>query len=165
MSKRIDEPIDKVLGAFIERYEEGLRDQDVADIFCEFLQRLYADALHTPVGPSGADATSLELLDNYYKGLRSDGYCAAVLDVTDSAMGGLAMVLTQLAEIIKTQERRSHIEAVFARHIDPSDWLLRCEIVRTLIERNRAFLPPSFLKYAPWELVDIIPELAMGTVC
>jgi hypothetical protein len=69
--------------------------------------------------------------------------------------------LTQVAEIIRTIERQDYVAAIFSRHIDPSDWPLRCEIVEVLLERYRLLLLPELLECATWQLVDDIPAMVL----
>ena len=143
---RIDEPIAEVFQSVTEHLEGFLIGKATPEIFSEFVQRVYTEGLRAPWKAADPEATALMLLENCYRGLQSEGYYAAILDATGPAMGGMTFVLTQLAEIIRTKERQEYVEAVFTRHIDPSNWRLRCEIVEVLLERCRPLpreTPPS----------------------
>ena len=75
------------------------------------------------------------------------------------------MVLNRLAEIIKEIERLKHIHAVFIVNIDPTDWHLKCEIVRILLEDYKPFLPKHLLRCKPWELANDIPSIMYKYIC
>jgi hypothetical protein len=162
--KRIDEPIEAVLRGFTERLDGCTEPPAAPAVFSQFVQCTYREGLRAPWKVADPDAMTLMLLENHYRGLQSEGYFAAVLDVTTSEMGGMALVLAQLTEIIRTKERQEYVQAVFTRRIDPSDWRLRCEIVESLLERYRPLLPPLLLDCAPWQLVDEIPALVLAIV-
>jgi len=162
--KRIDEPIDAVLGDFTSSLQQSGQNHTPSEVCSEFVRCVYADALGAKWHTVNAEATSLSLLEDHYQGLWSDGYCAAVLDATNSNMGGLDFVLAQLAEIIKTKERQEYVQAVFARQINPSDWHLRCEIVKVLLARYRPLLLPTLRECPPSQLVDEIPALTIAII-
>lgn len=162
--ERIDEPIDVVFGDFTKRLEKMGQEGHPSGAFAEFTRRVYTDGLKAAWHVVNAAATSLRLLEDHYQGLWSDGYCAAVLDATNSAMGGVCFVLAQLAEIIKNKERQEYVQAVFLRQINPCDWQLRCEIARVLLDRYGPMLVPPLQKCPPSQLVEEIPALATAIV-
>ena len=162
--KRIDEPIEAVLQDFTGRLEKSGENSTPPEVFSEFVRRVYTDGLGAGWHVVNAVATSLGLLEGHYQGLWSEGYCAAVLDATDSNMGGLGFVLAQLAEIIKTKERQDYVQAVFASQIDPSDWHLRCEIVKVLLDQYGPLLSPMLRQCPPPQIVDEIPALALAII-
>jgi len=159
---RIDDRIETVLRGFVDFLEHSCDGRTPGEVFSIFVQRVYREGLGRPWTLASAEATSLTLLENHYQGMRASGYFAAVLDATNLETGGMTLVLTQLAEIIRTRERRECTEAVFTRHIDPTDWRLRCEIVEILLKQYRLFLPPTVLECAPSQLVDEIPALMLS---
>ena len=164
ISKRIDEPIDTVLQDFTSRLLNSDENRTPSKVFSEFVRCVYADGLKAGWHVVNSEATSLSLLEDHYRGLWSDGYCAAMLDATNSTMGDLGFVLAQLAEIIKTKERQEYIQAVFTRQIDPSDWHLRCEIVKVLHDRYGPLLSPTLQECPPSQLVDQIPALSIAII-
>jgi hypothetical protein len=162
--KQIDEPIDATLQDFTGRLEESSDNRAPSEVFSQFVRCVYASGLKASWHVVNAEATSLALLEDRYQGLWSDGYCAAVLDATNSNMGGMGFVLAQLAEIIKTMERQEHVQAVFACQIDPSDWHLRCEIVKVLLDRHGPLLSPILQDCPPSQLADEIPALTLAII-
>jgi hypothetical protein len=162
--RRIDEPIATVSQSVTQHLETFLIGKATPEVFSEFVRRVYTDGLHAPWKAADPEETTLMLLENYYRGLQSEGYYAAILDATGPVVGGMTFVLTQLAEIIRTKERQEYVEAVFTRHIDPSNWRLRCQIVEVLLERYRPLLPPELLGCAVWQLADDIPALVLAIV-
>jgi hypothetical protein len=162
--KRIDEPIDTAFEDFTKRLEKMGEEDHPSEVFTEFIRCVYTDALKAGWHVVNAAATSLRLLENHYQGLWSDGYCAAVLDAANSAMGGVCFVLAQLAEIVKNVERQEYVQAVFARQIDPSDWQLQCEIVKVLMDRYSQLFSPMLRKCPPSQLVEEIPALTTAII-
>jgi len=159
--KQIDEPIESVFRAFIERLESGVELPAVGELFAQLVKSIYRDTLRAPWKVADPQATTVMLLERHYKGPQSVGYYAAVADSTGPAVGSLTLVLTQLVEIIRTKEREEYVDNVFTRRLDPSNWPLRCEIVEILRERYRSLLPPELLACAVWELVDEIPAMIL----
>jgi len=164
LQTRIDEPIDTVLWEFIDALEGGGDKRGAEAILTDFVGRVVQEGLGATPNRANVEALTLRLLEDHYEGLRSNGYFAALLDATSLEMGGMAMVLTQLADIIRNQQRQEHIEAVFTRLIDPSDWHLRCGIVEALMRRYRPFLPVLALDCAPSQLVEQIPAMICSVV-
>lgn len=162
--KRIDEPIDAVLGDFTNNLQQSGRNRTPSEVFSEFVRRVYADGLGAKWHIVNAEATTLSLLEDHYRGLWSDGYCAAVLDATTSSMSGLDFVLAQLAEIVKAKERQEYVQAVFARQVNPCDWYMRREIVKVLLDRYAPLLSPALHECPPSQLVDQIPALTIAII-
>lgn len=164
LQRRIDEPIATVLQHFIDALEGSVDCRDGDEILIDLVGHVYQEGLRITWNPANLDAVTVTLLEDHYEGLRSNGYFAALLDATNLEMGGMVMVLTQLAEIIRSRERQEHTEAVFTRLIDPSDWYLRRGIVEVLLRRYHPFLPPMALECAPAQLVEEIPALILSVV-
>jgi len=159
---QIDEPIEAVFREFTEGMDYNAEPRTGHEVFSEFVQRVYRDGLRAPWKVADPDATTLLLLESHYRGLQFEGYSGAIQDATGPAIGGMTFALTQLADIIRTQERQAYADAVFTRRIDPSNWRLRCEIVEVLVERYRPWLPPHLLDYAVWQLLDEIPGMVLA---
>jgi hypothetical protein len=162
MRTQIDEPIEAVFRAFAEGMDYSAEPRTAHEVFSQFVQCVYRAGLRAPWKVTDPDATTLLLLESHYHGLQSEGYSAAIQDATGPAPGGMTFALTQLADIIRTQERDQYVDAVFTRRIDPFNWRLRCEIVEVLLERCRPWLPPHLLDCAVWQLVDEIPAMVVG---
>lgn len=159
--RRIDEPIEAVLGAFTDELARCPELPPADEILTQFVERIYRQGLRAPWKAADAEAMALMLLERHYRSQQREGYYAAVLDATGQVPGGLTFVLTQLAEIIRTKERQEYVNGVFIRRIDPSNWRLRCAMVEILRQQYRPLLPPELLDGAAWELADAIPELIL----
>ena len=159
--KLIDEPIETVFRAFMERLESGVELPSVGELFAQLVESIYRDALHAPWKVADPQATTMMLLEGHYTGPQSVGYYAAVADAAGPAIGSLTLVLTQLVEIVRTKERQEYIDSVFTRCLDPSNWCLQCEIIEILRERYRPSLPPDLLACEVWQLVDEIPAMIL----
>jgi len=159
--KQIDEPVETVFQAFMERLQSGVELPPVGELFAQVVESIYRDALRAPWKVADPRATTMILLERHYKGPQSVGYHAAVVDAAAPAIGSLILVLTQVVEIIRTRERQEYVESVFARRLDPSNWRLRCEIVEILRERYRSLLPPDLLACEVWQLVDEISAMIL----
>jgi hypothetical protein len=162
--KTIDKRIDDALDNFTSSLQQSGQNRTPSEIFSDFVRCVYSDGLGAKWHIVSAEATSLSLLEDHYQGLWSDGYCAAVLDATNSSMAGLALVLAQLADIIKTKERQEYVQAVFTRQIDPCDWYLRCEIVKVSLDRYGPLLSAALRECPPSQLVDQIPALTIAII-
>ncbi|MBN1818746.1 MAG: hypothetical protein JW828_15395 [Sedimentisphaerales bacterium] len=160
IKSRFDEPIDLAVRQFIHKAGCPISPKEFHRIITEFVLHIYDTSFNArwmaSIEPLGL---VMELLETHYNGAYGRGYIAAALDANDTGEGGMDAVLTQLAEIIKDIERQKYVNAVFAVHINPADWRLKCEIVRILLAYYRPFLPEQLRICKPWELVHEIPFL------
>ncbi len=159
--KSIDKPIEAVFCAFVERLQSSVELPAAGELFAQLAGAIYRDALRAPWKVTDPQGTAMMLLERHYKGPQSIGYHAAVADATRPTIGSLTLVLTQLVEIIRTKERQEYVDNVFTRHLDPSNWRLRCEIVEILRERYPSLLPLDLLACEVWQLVDEIPAMIL----
>lgn len=156
---RIDEPIDKAAKEFNYRVEKLMDYRHIHKILSDFVNHLYTIGLKSNWIISDPLAETLLILDTHYQGASSHGYAAAMIDATSQGGGGLELVLSQLAQIIKTTERQKYINGVFTRSLNPADWYLKCHIVRQLLKHYHVILPASLGECMPEQLVDEIPHL------
>lgn len=71
----------------------------------------------------------------------------------------MSLVLAQLAEIIKDNERRQYTHWVFASSLGPLTWSDRCRVAELLLDRLRPFLTPQLQRCVAAQLVDELPAL------
>jgi len=106
-----------------------------------------------------AQSEALAILDQHYRNSTSQGYYAAFLDATNPDLDGLNVIISQMADIIITVERKKHIDWVYTARIESLDWKEKTEIVDVLLESWEPFLPPSILGCSPAQLADHLPQL------
>ncbi len=165
INSRFDEPVDNAARQFRHYTGCPVNTKEFHAVIAEFAAHIYQKGLNTSIASSEPLGYAIELLENYYQGSYGRGYIAAVLDANDPAEGGIDTVLNRLAEIIKDIDRQKYIKAIFAVNIDPADWHLKCEIVRTLLEDYKYFLPQHLLECEPWQLAGQIPAIMFRYIC
>ena len=160
-----DEPIDGAARRFSHAASCPISHEIFHKVITDFVVQIYDLGLNARWKLSGDPlGEALVLLDNYYQGSYGYGYIAAALTANDPAQGGINAVLGMLKEIIKGVERQKYIRRVFTTSIEGTNWHLRCEIVRILLENYKQFLPEQMLQCEPWELVNQIPSMISGYI-
>ena len=166
IKSQFDGPIDDAARQFKHTTSFPITHRTFHKVIAEFVVQIYDKGLKARWMLSGEPlGQAINLLEDYYQGAYGRGYIAAALDANDVEEGGIEVVLNRLAEIIKDIERLKHIKAVFTVNIDPTDWHLKCEIIRILLEDYKPFLPKHLLKCKPWELVNEISPIMYRYIC
>ena len=166
IKSQFDGPIDDAARHFKHTTSLPMTHRAFHEVIAEFVVQIYDKGLNARWMLSGEPlGHAIDLLEDYYQGSYGRGYIAATLDANDPEEGGVDAVLNRLAEIIKDAERLKYIQAVFIVNIDPTDWYLKCEIVRILLEYYRPFLPKHLLRCKPWELANTIPSIMYRYIC
>jgi len=157
----IDEPIDQVVIDLCRQAEPGFSRQSFHQVLSRFVARLFAYGLSCPrrLTASQARDEAIALLEQDYRGTRSSGYEAALLDAAQAGPGWVSLILVRLAEAIKIRRRRMHVGWVFARLLDPSDWELRREVAAHLLARCGSPPPGPLAKSPGGRFVNEIPIL------
>jgi len=146
------------------RYQ--LRSNTVAD-FPEF-KRIIADYYNyhftTCISRGGslpqaeAYGRAKEILEREYR--RRDGdITSAFNDAHDGTNGGLRVVLDKLADGLKVASVELYITELFDRHVTPSDWDQKVEIVRQFMERCGPYLGSSISVGQPERYAQNYSEL------
>jgi hypothetical protein len=160
-----DEPIAKVTDRYECRAEQPITHETFLEIVGDFTKTVYERALHTGWTLTNPRAHAISLLERYYRsGAYGAGYSAAFLDADDPAQGGIRTVLAGLAQSIRDIEYAEYARYVLNRHLTGSDWELRCEIARILLDEYRPFLPERLVRCAPAQLVDLIPSIILAQI-
>jgi len=160
VSRLIDEPIDAAWEQFQCPADTPRSHRHFNSLLAAFVMHIYRRGLACPRRLSQAQARdeALALLEQGYEGGPGKRYEAAMLD---ASLGGMPVVLTHLAQIIKDRQRQEYVRWVFTRQIDPIDWDLRCAVVRTLMSTWVDLVPPPPMIgcLTPEEMADEIPQL------
>ena len=159
--RQIDGPIDQAMGTFRPRKPTVKGSRDFHRAVGRLLRHLHRHALPgrrlIPLWQAKNEAVAL--LEQGYRNGDCGGYAAALLDAAGSSGEGLRGVLASFAEVVKQRCRRQHVRWVIARHVDPSDWPLRCAIVAVLLQRLAGWLPDRLRRSSPWQLADELERL------
>ncbi|NQU74927.1 MAG: hypothetical protein HQ546_01265 [Planctomycetes bacterium] len=157
----IDRPIDIALERFPCDDAAGYSHDRFHRTIAEFLRHLHESAFlcSRTLSPSQSLDEAVALLEQAYQGTYSDGYYAAVQDAEDPSQPGMEVVLTRLADLIKTRRRDMYTRWVIARHLDPADWHTKCALAAALIERCGKWLSGQLQNCTPDQLADSVPEL------
>ena len=166
IKSQFDEPIDEAARQFTHKTNYPVTHKAFHKVIAEFVVWIYDKGLNACWMLSGEPlGQAINLLEMYYNSTYGRGYTAAAMDVSETQEGGIDVVLSQLTEIIKDNERLKHIKAVFIVNIDPIDWHLKCEIVSILLDEYKSFIPEHLLRCKPWELVNEIPTIMYRYIC
>ena len=161
LAQLIDEPIDAAVETFACRVERPDSHRQFHDVISDFVFHIHQNSTACPqeLPRSQARDEGVALLEQAYEGTHANGYHAALLDANDASQAGMQVVLSRLAEIFKSRQRRNHRQWVFAHCIDPGDWQTKCDIAATLLDRCRLLLPAESCPQNPEQFVDHIPDL------
>jgi len=163
---QFDGPIDEAARQFTHKTNYPVTHKAFHKVIAEYVMHIYDKGLNARWMLSGEPlGQAISLLEMHYNSTYGRGYTAAAMDVSETQEGGIDVVLSQLTEIIKDNERLKHIKAVFIVNIDPTDWHLKCEIVSILLDEYKSFIPEHLLRCKPWELVNEIPTIMYRYIC
>ena len=94
------------------------------------------------IGATKAKDEALKILDQAYRRRNSDRM-GAFANARDGLNSGMRGVCDEICEALKSGEVEMHVAAAFRRHVDPSSWDEKVEIVRQFIQR----LDPQIGRY------------------
>jgi len=157
----IDEPIGRVSEAFARERVAVASVADLHEVVAQFMQRLHAEALpgHRSLPVPQALDEAIALLEQ-----GANGYFESVLDATDESSGGIELVLARMADAMKVQGRTLYVHWLIARHVDPTDWELKCTLAALMVERCGPFLPPQLQACPHEQLADLAVDLLLSDI-
>jgi hypothetical protein len=157
---KIDEPIDVAAATFSFEEVQPVSHRHFHQVLGNFVQHVYQNGLHPPqvLSLAQACAQAIALLDMGYSS-QARGYDAALVDAMSPRHDGMNLVLAQLAEVTKDNEKRKYMHWVFAASLGPLAWSERCRVAGLLLDRLRPFLSPQLQGCVAAQLVDEIPAL------
>ncbi len=157
ISAKIDRPVEKALIRLEPNISKSTDKSQIHKLLTAFYSQAFK-TMHKNI--KEPEAELLMLLDTSYRGNSADGYAGALVDCTES-QDGFRIVLNRLADIIKGHEKEKYIRTVFATHINPADWQMKCQIVKFIQQKYSSILPAKILSCQPEQLVNEIEILIM----
>lgn len=166
IEKVIDEPIDLAVHTFQLKIALPITHSEFKRVISAFVHHLYKKGLRLPQHLSGhkAFAEAVYLLESYYLNEGSKGYDGALLDAVGTNMEGFELVLSRLAESIKTAERKKYIIWAFTDNLFNLNWKYRKSIVSFYLRQNEALLSAAIRDLDPARLVDCFHELFISHI-
>ena len=160
IAREIDEPIDLAVHTFQLKIALPITSSEFKRIITTFVRHLYKKGLRLPqnLSEQEAFAEAIFLLEKYSQNEESIGYDGALLNAVGTDMEGFELILSQLAESIKADEREKYISWVFIDNYFHLPWELQQSIVSFYLKQNEAVLPAKLLDLGPARLVDHFPE-------
>ena len=159
--KEIDQPLEKAINSFAFKLVEKMTYKEFNGIMASFYQYLNQHGLRITRKLSNADALNevIWLIENHYRGYETYGYDGAVFDALSQGEEGILLILERLTATIKSIERTKYIDFIISSTVDPSNWQLRKELVRTLLERFSHLFHPDVQKLPSAQLVPCLEDL------
>jgi len=149
-----------------ERYQLG---KVVVGSWPEFLEEIgkyynwhYRNAIvddgsHDPFPVEMASGLAKNVVESVYG--NQGGVEAAVRNAKTGMNGGLAGVLTAIAENLKAEYEQQHIENVFNKYIDPMDYGTRVDLMQQYLDKFGAHFPPGSNMKSAQELASNYKDL------
>ncbi len=100
------------------------------------------------LAPSVATSKAKGLLDNAYRRRRGD-IVSAFNDAHDGTNGGMRVILDLIAEGLKAEVVEDYVRDVFDRHVAPSSWEQKVEMIRQFISLYGNVLSSSVASNQP----------------
>jgi len=159
----IDNPIDAAAETFVYDEGEAASHQKLHQVLASFVQHVFRNGPRPPqeLSLAQAGAEAIALLETGYSS-HASGYDAALVDAMNPRHDGVNLVLAQLAEIIKVNERRKYTQWVFASALEPLTWAQKCRVAEVLLDHLRPFLPPEMRCCVAAQVVDELPALILA---
>ena len=158
---RIDEPIERALVGF--EYDESIpiTQHTFNGILGDFVGYIYKQAFSGQriLSVSQSQTEAVEILEKGYQNVHAHGYDAALLDVLNPECDGLKPILSQIAEVIASSQRKKHVMWVYGSRIVMLKWQTKCAIAEILIQRWGGLLPATILNCTPAQLAGHLTEL------
>lgn len=164
LQKKIDQPIEQAAASFKYNQDASFSYSYFLRVTGRFLQHLYKHALGRKLTLTQASAEMIYILEAGYPDVHSEGFYAAYLDAKDPAREGFDHVLSSIAELITTKERIKFVRWVILTRIDPSDWTVKCHLVKAIKKNGTTFLPPILNTCPSAQLTGHLPELISAVV-
>lgn len=161
MRKEFDERIDEAADSFPFDASTPFSHKLFHKVISDFVRHVYEHSLRLSqkLTPIQAHAEAVSILEQHYSSIYHHGYDAALVDASNKELNGIALVLDNMAEIIKSREMRKYIQWVYATNIEMMDWQIRCLMASILIKRWRPFLAPEISRRSPAQFADELPDL------
>jgi len=162
--REVDKPIDEAVEVFQLKIKTPVSYSDFKRVISEFVAHLHRWGLRLPRHLSDEEAftEAAFLLRWHYEGVHTKGYDGALLDATSGNLEGLEMVLSRVADSVKTCEREKYVEWVFVSNIDQLDWGAKYQLASAYLMQYEEFLPPQLRGIDPARLTEHLRDLIMN---
>ena len=164
LQKKIDHPIEKAAASFKYNQNASFSYKYFLRVAGRFVQHLYEHAFGRKLNLTQASAEMIHILESGYSDVHSEGFYVAYLDAMDPTREGFVHVLSSLVERITTKERIKYVRWVILTRIDPSDWAVKCHLVKAIKKSGTAFLPQTLNNGPSAQLAGHLPELISAVV-
>ena len=147
LAREIDDPVDEALVASMPDESQAFSLRAFHDSIAEFVRQACQRG-GTRRNPDRDEALSeaLSILESGYQSGSGKGYTAAYRDASDPEQGGIPLVLAQMADWLKAEQRQKRIARVLDGCVSPSDWPLKRQL-------------------AAWLALAIPPDPSAGLAC
>ena len=159
--KEIDQPLELAVNSFVFELPAKMTYREFNGIMASFYQHLTQHGLRITRKLSNADALNevIWLIENHYQGYETYGYDGAVFDALSQGEEGMLLILERLTATIKSIERTKYIDFIISSNVDPSNWQLRKELVKTILERFRHLFHPDVQNLPSEQLAPCLEDL------
>jgi len=159
--KEIDQPLELAANSFAFKLAEKMTYKEFNGIMASFYQHLNQYGLRIRRKLANADALSevIWLIESHYRGYETSGYDGAVFDALSQGEEGILLILERLTATIKSIERTKYIDWIISSTVDPSNWQLRRELVKTILERFSHLFHPDVQNLPSEQLVPCLEDL------
>ena len=159
--KEIDQPLEKAINSFAFKLVEKMTYKEFNGIMASFYQYLNQHGLIVTRKLSNADALNevIWLIENHYRGYETSGYDGAVFDALSQGEEGILLILERLTAMIKSIERTKYIDFIISSTVDPSNWSLRKELVKAILERFSHLFHSDVQQLPSAQLVPCLEDL------
>jgi len=126
------------------------------------LRHLHAHGMMArPLTSKQARAEAARILHDRYINGEARGFTAALLDLHGEGQGGINIVLTTLADIVRREMRDRYVRGVIAELVDPLDWPMKCRLARQVLTRFRRHLPGALASVDEEQFAEACPALVL----
>ena len=158
----IEKPLDQVAQQFRYEVRNPITRNAFHRVIATFITHVYQYGLRLPrmLTPMQALDEAIYLL---CLGTSQDGYDETILALAEAQKEALDATLSRMLQIIKELEKQKYRTWVLAKHVNPTDWHLKCCLVEQLLQRCGPYLPERLRRFTPAQLAD--HYLALFELC
>jgi len=164
--RKVDEPLDRAVQEFQLDVTLPITHSEFNRVIAAFIQHLNEKGIRLPrtLSYQEALAEAVFILNRYYGNDEAQDYDGIVADAVGKSMEGLEMVLEQLSEFVKTQERMKYVNWVFICYVDSLNWEARQNLVISYLKLNEKYLPNDLLHMDPARTLKVFRKLIIDHV-
>jgi len=160
--KIIDGPIEEAVESFEFDSKAPMTFQIFFKITGDFIAHIYrfGPGVRKILSETQARSEALSIIEKCYYHCSDDiRLDTAYLDATDNETTGIEYVLEQMANYIKNNVRKTHVEWVFTTRLRCLDWKDQCSITEAFMNREKPFIPSDLLDCHPDQLTHDLDDL------